>query len=121
MTDEHTLKTKTDVIDLVIGFLVDYEKRLDDITERLDRIAEKMVRVENRPRGTTMTKERKDNSVFTISINNPEDYDKIRSIKIEWENEEREYTPEISEIDALLDKIDFTFKENDRDYLKDNK
>ena len=60
-------------------------------------------------------------TVFTISINNPEEYDKIRSIKIEWENEEHEYTPEISEIDALLDKIDFTFKDKDRYHLKDNK
>ena len=121
MTDKHTLKTKTDVIDLVIGFLVDYEKRMDEITERLDRIAEKMGRVEKRPRGTTMTRDIKDSNVFTISINNPEKYDKIRSIKIEWENEEREYTPEISEIDALLDKIDFTFKDKKHHNLKDNK
>ena len=121
MTDNISLKTKTDVIDLMIGFLVDYEKQMDEVTLRLDKIADKLTKVERRTGPTRMSRSMKEPSIFTISINNPDDYDKIKSIRIEWENEEREFTPEISEIDALLDKIDFTFKEKDRDYLKGNK
>jgi len=121
MTDGTSLKTKTDVIDLMIGFLVNYEKQMDEVTDRLDKIADKMARVERRANSARMSRSMKEPNVFTISINNPEDYDKIKSIKIEWENEETEFTPEISEIDALLDKIDFTFKEKGRKFLGDNK
>jgi len=105
----------------VIGFLVNYEKQMDEVTVRLDKIADKMSRVERRVSPARMSRSMKEPNVFTIAINNPEDYDKIKSIKIEWENEEKEFTPEISEIDALLDKIDFTFKEKDRKYIGDNK
>ena len=37
--------------------------------------------------------------------------DKIKAVKIEWETGESVYTPELSEIDSILDKIDFTFRD----------
>jgi hypothetical protein len=47
-----------------------------------------------------------------MTINNPEDYDRLKSVKIDWESGHREFTPEISEIDSILDKIDFRFRDD---------
>ncbi|HUS78478.1 MAG TPA: hypothetical protein VM050_07445 [Patescibacteria group bacterium] len=115
VSDKSSLKTKTDVLDLIIGFIMEHEKRMDEIVERLEKLSDRMSR-EDRRRDTKVTMEpnlRKPR-VFSLSINNPEGYEKIKSIRIDWETEEKEYTPELSEIDAILDKIDFTFRDEDR-------
>lgn len=114
MSDESGLKAKTDVLDFVISFIVEHEKRMDQMVERLERAAERL----DWGRGRTIVTQDESkadiprNGVFTLTISNPEDYEKLRSIRIDWESGEREYTPEISEIDAILDKIDFSFRDD---------
>ncbi|MDH5792694.1 MAG: hypothetical protein OEZ44_10975, partial [Candidatus Bathyarchaeota archaeon] len=44
MSDEPTLRTKTDVLDLVIGFIVEHEKRMDEMVARMESMVEKMSR-----------------------------------------------------------------------------
>lgn len=114
MSDEPTLKTRADVLDLVIGFITEHEKQMDRMIERLERVIERLSR-NSRSMESSLTHQGPDMygpTVFKLTVNNPERYEKIRSIKIEWETEEREYTPELSEIDAILDKIEYTFKDN---------
>jgi hypothetical protein len=114
MADESSLQTKTDILDLVISFVMEHEKRMDEIVERLEQLSARMARMSIRgkqPDSFDSILRKPD--VFTLTINNPEGYDKIKGIKIEWEDAEKEYTPEISEIDAILDKIDFTFRDDD--------
>ncbi len=114
MTDESSLQTKTDILDLVISFVMEHEKRMDEIVERLEQLSARMARMSYRgkqPDSFDSILRKPD--VFTLTINNPEGYDKIKGIKIEWEDTEKEFTPEISEIDAILDKIDFTFRDDD--------
>lgn len=115
MSDEPTLKTKTDVLDLVIGFMVEHEKRMDQMVGRLGRIAERLSRNSNRIYGAHEPKEppTRQSALFTLTINNPGDYEKLKSIKIEWETGQREFNPELSEIDAILDQIEHTFKKAD--------
>lgn len=114
MTDESSLQTKTDILDLVISFVMEHEKRMDEIVERLEQLSARMARMSIRgkqPDSFDSILRKPD--VFTLTINNPEGYDNIKGIKIEWEDTEKEFTPEISEIDAILDKIDFTFRDDD--------
>jgi len=114
MTDESSLQTKTDILDLVISFVMEHEKRMDEIVERLEHLSARMARMsirERQPDSFDSILRKPD--VFTLTINNPEGYDNIKGIKIEWEDAKKEYTPEISEIDAILDKIDFTFRDDD--------
>ncbi len=114
MADESSLQTKTDILDLVISFVMEHEKRMDEIVERLEQLSARMARMSIRGRQPdSFDSILRKPDVFTLTINNPEGYDKIKGIKIEWEDAEKEFTPEISEIDAILDKIDFTFRDDD--------
>jgi hypothetical protein len=114
MADESSLQTKTDILDLVISFVMEHEKRMDKIVERLEQLSARMARMSIRGRQPdSFDSILRKPDVFTLTINNPEGYDNIKGIKIEWEDTEKEYTPEISEIDAILDKIDFTFRDDD--------
>ncbi|MBA7600519.1 hypothetical protein ES703_07575 [subsurface metagenome] len=114
MADESSLQTKTDILDLVISFVMEHEKRMDEIVERLEHLSARMARMNIRGRQPdSFDSILRKPDVFTLTINNPEGYDNIKGIKIEWEDTEKEYTPEISEIDAILDKIDFTFRDDD--------
>ena len=111
MSDEPSQKTKTDVLDLIISFIREHEKRMDEIVERMEKLTERAHRGRNRIATETVNAPYSQADVFTLTINNPDDYDKIKSVKIEWETGEAVYTPELSEIDAILDKIDFTFRD----------
>ena len=114
MADESSLQTKTDVLDLVISFVMEHEKRMDEIVERLEHLSARIDRMSYRGRQPdSFDSILRKPDVFTLTINNPEGYDNIKGVKIEWEDGEKEYTPEISEIDAILDKIDFTFRDDD--------
>ena len=110
MSDEPTLRTKTDVLDLVIGFIVEHEKRMDDMVTRMESIVEKMSRGLQRTGVAPTIPHRRQPDSFTLTISNPENYDKIKSIMVEWETEQKEFTPELSEIDAILDEIEHAFK-----------
>ncbi len=110
MSDEPTLRTKTDVLDLVIGFIVEHEKRMDEMIARMEHMVEKMSRsLQYVGAAQTIPSKRQPDS-FTLTISNPENYDKIKSIMVEWEAGQREFTPELSEIDAILDEIEHAFK-----------
>ena len=110
MSDEPTLRTKTDVLDLVIGFIVEHEKRMDEMVARMESMVEKMSRgLQRTSVDPTITPRRQPDS-FTLTISNPENYDKIKSIMVEWEAGQKEFTPELSEIDAILDEIEHAFK-----------
>ena len=111
MSDEPSQKTKTDVLDLVISFIREHEKRMDDIVERMERLSERAYRSRNRIATETVKTLYSKTDVFMLTISNPDDYDKIKAVKIEWETGEAVYTPELSEIDSILDKIDFTFRD----------
>lgn len=111
MSDEPSQKTKTDVLDLIISFIREHEKRMDDIVERMERLSERAHRSRNRIATKTVKTPYSKTDVFTLTISNPDDYDKIKAVKIEWETGEAVYTPELSEIDSILDKIDFTFRD----------
>jgi len=45
MTDESSLQTKTDILDLVISFVMEHEKRMDEIVERLEQLSARMARM----------------------------------------------------------------------------
>jgi predicted transcriptional regulator len=111
MSDEPSQKTKTDVLDLIISFIREHEKRMDEIVERMERLSEREYRSRNRIATETVKTPHGKADVFTLTIRNPDDYDKIKAVKIEWEAGEAVYTPELSEIDDILDKIDFTFRD----------
>jgi hypothetical protein len=111
MSDEPSMKTKTDVLDLIIRFIREHEKRMDEIVERMERLSEREYRSRNRIATETFKIPHRKADVFTMTISNPDDYDKIKAVKIEWETGEAVYTPELSEIDDILDKIDFTFRD----------
>jgi len=116
MRDEIGVKSKTDVLDFVISFIVEHEKRMDEMTERLERITEKMgkrrysvrkespVKVENPAPGT-----------FTISIHNPEDFEPIKSIRIEWDDSKKVFHPDDVEFDSILNDIEYTLRDDGRD------
>ncbi len=117
MRDETGVKTKTDVLDLVISFIVEHEKRMDQMTERLERITENLgkrryavkmkespVKIENPEPGT-----------FTIAIHNPEEFDSIKSIKIEWKDAGKIFHPDDVEFDSILNDIEYTLWDDGRD------
>jgi hypothetical protein len=77
---------------------------------RMESMVEKMSRgLQRSSVDRTITPRRQPDS-FTLAISNPENYDKIKSIMVEWETREKEFTPELSEIDAILDEIEHAFK-----------
>ena len=117
MRDEMGMKSKTDVLDFVISFIVEHEKRMDHMTERLERITERLgkrryavrkaespVKVENPEPGT-----------FTISIHNPEDFDPIKSIRIDWKDTGKIFHPDDLEFDSILKDIEYTLRDDGRD------
>jgi hypothetical protein len=117
MRDEIGVKSKTDVLDFVISFIVEHEKRMDHISERLEKITEKFgkrryavrktespVKIDNSERGT-----------FTISINNPEDFEPIKSIRIDWNDTGNRFHPDKLELDSILKDIEFSLKDDGRD------
>lgn len=117
MRDEIGIKSKTDVLDFVISFIVEHEKRMDQMTERLERITEKLgkgrhsvkkinspVKIENPTPGT-----------FIISINNPEGFEPIKSIKIEWDDTQKMFHHDYREFDSILKDIEYTLRDDGRD------
>ena len=96
MRDEIGVKTKTDVLDFVISFIVEHEKRMDHMTERLEKITEKFGkrRYSVRKAESPVKIDNSEPGTFTISIRNPDNFEPIKSIKIDWEKPERDLDPE---------------------------
>lgn len=113
MTDEPSLKTKTDVLDLVISFIMDHEKRMDQMVERLEKLTGKLPNRSHSlndsptPQGNALSQP----DVFSLVINNPREFDKIRSIKIDWEMTRGEFTSE-SSFDTILNDIEDKLRED---------
>ncbi len=117
MRDEIGVKSKTDVLDFVISFIMEHEKRMDQITKRLEMITEKMgkrkyavsksespVKIENPAPG-----------IFTISIHNPEEFEAIKSIRIDWKDKGKTFLPDEVEFDSILNDIEYTLWDDGRD------
>jgi hypothetical protein len=111
MTDEPTLRTKTDVLDLVISFMVEHEKQMDQMLERIERVADKLsskrTRVNPLSAAVETTGYRPDK--LTITIDNTENYG---SIKIDWEKPERDLDPESQKVLSFLEEIEEIYKED---------
>jgi len=104
LTDEPSLKTKTDVLDLIISFLMEHEKHMDQTLQRIERIADTLLRnarhaehmpAPDQPRGTQP-------HTFTLSITNPDNFKKLRSLKIEWESKREETDEADSDADVVI-------------------
>ncbi|MGD2201518.1 MAG: hypothetical protein PVJ38_07805 [Candidatus Bathyarchaeota archaeon] len=112
MKDDLDMKTKTDVLDFVISFIVDHEKRMDQHAEKLERIVDDISRKRYRVTKSRAAKDRPAQpGVFSITVHNPEEFEKIRSIKVEWEESERRFYPERPDIDSVLRDIDYTLRD----------
>jgi predicted Zn-ribbon and HTH transcriptional regulator len=114
MTDEPTLRTKTDVLDLVISFLMDHEKQMDQMLERIERIADRLSSKGTRinPLSADVETTGYQPDKFTITIDNPENYGSIKSIKIDWEKPEYEVDPESQEVLSFLEEIEQIYKKD---------
>jgi uncharacterized coiled-coil protein SlyX len=89
MRDEIDVKSKTDVLDFIISFIVEHEKRMDHMTERLEKITEKFGK-------------------------SPEDFEPIKSIRIDWNDTGKSFHPDDLEFDSILKDIEFTFRDDAR-------
>jgi hypothetical protein len=94
MRDEIGVKSKTDVLDFVISFIVEHEKRMDHMTERLERITENLGRRKYAVRKTESP---------------------IKSIRIDWKDTRKIFHPDDLEFDSILKDIEYTLKDDGRD------
>jgi len=103
LSDEPSIRTKTDVLDLIISFLMEHERRMDQTLQRLEGIVETLSRGA-RPIGQPLAPRHPrlgQPDAFTLTINNPNDFEDMRSLKIEW-GEKRETGNE----DGVVRKIE---------------
>lgn len=86
LTDEPSLNTKADVLDFIISFLMEHEKYMDQTLQRIERIAETMSRnirrTEHIPIPNPQTGLQP--HAFTLTITNPDSFNELKSLKIEW-------------------------------------
>jgi len=87
VSDESSIKT--DVLDLIINFLMEHEKQLDQMMERLERLIETLTKRSDNARRTRPIEEHTEppSNSFTLNINNPGSFEKMRTLKIEWGDE----------------------------------
>ena len=112
MSDEPPMKTKTDVLDLIIGFLMEHEKQLDSIVERLETLTEKpgnRLQIDEPPKVDATTITQPDS--LTLTINNPDGARKIKSVKIELEEAKADTDQTSAKVRAMLDEIDNVLRE----------
>ena len=87
MAEEPSIRTKMDVLDLIIGFLIEHEKQMDQMVQQFERVME----AQSRRKATVHVPETlhpaetRPNSI-TLTINVPKMGDHIKSIKIDWES-----------------------------------
>jgi hypothetical protein len=112
MSDEPPMKTKTDVLDLIIGFLMEHEKQLDSIVERLETLTEKpgnRLQIDEPQKADAITIAQPDS--LTLTINNPDGARKIKSVKIELEEAKADTDQTSAKVRAMLDEIDNVLRE----------
>jgi len=89
VSDEYSTKTKTDVLDLIINFLMEHEKQLDQMMERLESLIQILTKGSNEDKRTQAIERHQEppSKSFTLNINNPGSFDRMRTLKIEWGDE----------------------------------
>jgi adenylate cyclase class IV len=114
MTDEPNLRTKTDVLDLVISFMMDHEKKMDQMLERIERVADKLSQKRGYTKHMSAPIETAEYQAdkFTITIDNPENYGPMRSIKIDWEKPQQDVDLKRPEILDFLKEIEQIYRED---------
>lgn len=87
MTDEPSLNTKTDVLDLIISFLMEHEKQMDQTLQRIERITETMSMSAHHSERAPKPNQPiwLQPHAFTLTITNPDRFKELKSLKIEWE------------------------------------
>ncbi len=117
MRDEIGVKSKTDVLDFVISFIVEHEKRMDKLTERLEKITETIGKKRHTiiNQKSPVTIENPNPGTFIISIRNPEGFEPIKSIKIEWDDNKNIIQSDYREFDSILKDIEYTLRDDGRD------
>ena len=106
LTGEFSFKTKADVLDLVISFLMEHEKQMDQMLERLERIVENLTRehyIENVPRQNYPIETQPHS--FVLTITNPATLRDMKSLTIEWGRKPRSLHDADSDIDVTVRKI----------------
>ena len=114
MTDKPALRTKTDVLDLVINFMMDHEKQMDQMLERLERLTDKLSSkgAIQEPMTSTVETPKNHTDRFIITVDNPKKYGPMKSIKIDWENRERDLDTESPEVLKFLEEIEEIYRES---------
>lgn len=112
MTNEPDLRTKTDVLDLVISFLMEHEKQMDMMLERIENLTEKLSLQQNNSviPPSIADIEGIPPSKLRISIDNPEGYGPIKSIKIDWDKPPVDSGPSKAEVLNFLEEIERIYK-----------
>lgn len=114
MSDEPPMKTKTDVLDLIINFLMEHEKQLDGIVERLETLVEERpgnrLQIDEPQKVEPVTITQPDS--LTLTINNPDGSRKVKSIKIEWEETNTDTGQISAKVRTMLDEIDNVLRED---------
>jgi hypothetical protein len=114
MTDEPNLRTKTDVLDLVISFMMDHEKQMDQMLERIEKVTDKLSNNGARinPLSAPVETMEYRSGKFTIAIDNPENYGPMKSIKIDWEKPQHGADQKSPEILEFLEEIEQIYRED---------
>lgn len=108
LTNEPSTKTKTDVLDLIISFLMEHEKQMDQMLQRLEGLVETLSKRGDDVERTPTPKHRtglQPNS-FKLTVNNPGSLAEMRSLKIEWGPKTGTIPNAITDVDAIVGKIE---------------
>jgi len=89
LIEEHSASTKADVIDFIIGFLIEHEKSMDRIVARLEKALEaqsKRVQIQEHPQEKKILREDNQNP-FVLTITSPSSFKQVKSVRLDWEDE----------------------------------
>ena len=108
LTDEPSIKTKADVLDLIISFLMEHEKHMDQTLQRIERIADILLR--NARHREPIPAPNQQGGIqphaFTLNITNPDNFKKLRSLKIEWELKRGDADEEDSDAEVTISGLE---------------
>jgi hypothetical protein len=107
LTGEPSFNTKADVLDLIISFLMDHEKQMEQMLERLERVVETLTRehdIEQAPRQNYPIETQP--HTFVLTITNPATLEDMKSLTIEWGGKPRSLTDTGSDTDMTVRKIE---------------
>lgn len=85
MKNDPSSDSKTDVLDLIINFLMDHEKQMDHMIQRLETLLKELTK-NGKCREPVSIPDHTKNAqtpAFTFTISNPDNF-KEKSLEIEW-------------------------------------